>query len=294
MKQGFSSKPRYTFGVLTTVAKDLFRSRYHAELLSGIFRRLAGLGHGLKLFTLPLRPYHSLDEILQEQGLDGLLILTWRWVHPGIARLIETTRHERVLVFNDPVPGLRVNHVYTDVAAGMVQAVAHLIKKKYRKIGMLHGPAEIPFQIGKKTVRVPFIDTRLKEKGFIRALKAKGVPYHRRWIRAGKANSEVEGYRVMKQWLREKKLPDAILCGNDDLAFGALTALQETGRKIAVIGFDDLERAKSFTPSLTTVRQPLVRMGEDAAGILIAQREASSPAIVSRRYLPKLIVRKSA
>ncbi len=294
MRKGFSQKPRYTFGVLTTVAKDPFRSRYHAELLSGIFRRLAASGHGLKIFAPPLRPYRSLDEILRGQDLDGLLVLTWRWIHPEVARLIETARHERVLVFNDPVPGLRVNHVYTDVAAGMAQAVAHLLKKKYRRIGMLRGPAEIPFRTGKKTVRVPFIDTRLKEHGFIRALKAKGISCDRRWIRAGKANSEAEGHRVMKQWLREKKLPEAIVCGNDDLAFGALAALRRTGRKIAVIGFDDLERAKSFSPPLTTVRQPLVRMGMDAAGILIRQRETSAPEILSRRYLPKLIVRKSA
>lgn len=294
MKQGFSSKPRFTFGVLTTVAKDVFRSRYHAELLSGLFRRFSASGHELKIFTLSHRPYHSLDEILREHNLDGLLILTWRWIHPGIAHLIETTRHERVLVFNDPVPGLRINHVYTDIGAGMAQAVGHLLKKKYRKIGMLHGPSEIPFRIGKKIVRVPFIDTQLKEKGFRQALRAKGVAWNRHWIRAGKANSEAEGYRVMKQWLREEKLPEAILCGNDELAFGALAALRETGRKMAVIGFDDLERAKSFTPPLTTVRQPLVRMAEDAAGILIGQRESSAPKIVSRRYLPRLIVRKTA
>ena len=249
MKQGFSSKPRYTFGVLTTVAKDIFRSRYHAELLSGIFSRLGTLGHELKIFTLPAQPYHSLAGILQGHGLDGLLILTWRWIHPEIARLVETTRHDRVLVFNDPLPGIRVNHVYTDIAAGMAQAVGHLTKKNYRKIGMLHGPLEIPFRIGKKETRVPFIDTQLKEKGFLRALRKRRVPCNRRWIRAGAANSEAEGFRVMEKWLREKDLPEAIICGNDDLAFGALTALRGTGRNIAVIGFDDVERAKSSTPS---------------------------------------------
>lgn len=294
MTRGFSTKPRYTFGILTTVAKDVFRSRYHAELLSGLFRRFAASGHGLKIFTPSRASYSSLDEILIGHGLDGLLILTWRWIRPDIAHLVETDKHERVLVFNDPLPGLRVNCIYTDVAAGMKQAVDYLAKRPCRKIGMIHGPMDVPFKVGAKTVRVPFIDTRLKADGFIRALKTKGVPCDRRWIRAGKANSEAEGYRVMRRWLREKKLPEAVVCGNDDLAFGALKALREVKKTMPVTGFDDVERAKSFSPPLTTIRQPLVRMAAEAAAILLRQREASYPKIISRRYLPRLIVRKTA
>lgn len=285
---------RYTFGILTTVAKDIFRSNYHAELLSGIFRRAAGLGHAVKIFTPRAVPYHSLDEILLERELDGLLILTWRWIHPDIARLIETTRHDRVLVFNDPVPGLRVHHLYTDIAAGMRLAVGHLRKKKYHRIGMLHGPLEIPFQAGNRTIKVPFTDTQLKEKGFLQALRSKRVASNRSWIRSGKANTEAEGYRVMKSWLCEERLPEALVCGNDDLAFGALKAVRESSKKMAVIGFDDHERAKSFCPPLTTIRQPLVQMAGDAVALLVRQLEKPSVQIISRRYMPKLILRKTA
>ncbi len=298
MKQGFSSKPRYTFGILTTVAKDIFRSRYHAGLLSGIFRRLGTLGHELKVFTLPARPYRSLDGILLEHDLDALMILTWRWIHPEIARLIETTRHDRVLVFNDPLPGLRVHQVYTDIAAGMAQAVGYLAKKKYRTIGMLHGPKDVTFKEDGKIRKLPFIDTCLKENAFATALKTKKIPVKRTWIRAGEANSEAEGYRLMKRWLREKKLPRAIVCGNDDLAFGAIKAIQGAGldcpADIAVTGFDDNEQAKSFTVPLTTVRQPLARMGADAVDILLAGLAGSSACPVRKSYPPELIVRKSA
>ena len=248
----------------------------------------------LKIIMMPSRPYKSLREILPRHGVDGLLILTWRWIHHEIARLIETSHHEHILLFNDPIPGLKVNNLYTDTDAGLAQAVAHLVKKGRRKIGMLHGPWEVTFQEGKKKIKVPFIDTQLKVRGFLRALKAKHIRSEQAWLRSGAANSEAEGYRVMEKWLREKDLPEAIVCGNDDLAFGALRALKESGKRMAVIGFDDNERAKSLSPPLTTVRQPLKKMGKDAVDILIRQIEGPSLGPISRKYLPKLIIRKTA
>ena len=296
-KSFLASKRFYIFGILTTPAKDIFHSNYHRGLLSGILPRIKTLKGRLKIIMMPSHSYKSLQEILAENGLDGLLILTWRWIHPSIAKLLETTSHSRVLVVNDPVPGLRVNCLYTDTDAGMAQAVAHLFKKGRRKIGMLHGPWEVPFKVGKRKVKVPFIDTRLKAQGFLRALKTRRIPCDQTWLRSGTANSEAEGYRVMKKWLGEKNFPEAIVCGNDDLAFGALKALKEAGRRVpqdvAVIGFDDNERAKSFSPPLTTVRQPLGQMGKDAVDILVRQIDRPSPGPISKKYLPRLIVRKT-
>ena len=292
-----TKKYSYTFGILTTPAKNIFHSNYHRGLLSGIVPRVKAVKGRLKIIMMPSRPYKSLDQILTEHGLDGLLILTWRWIHPSIARLVEKTRHPRVLVVNDPVPGIGVNNLYTDTDAGMAQAVAHLVKKGRRKIGMLHGPWEVPFKVGQRKVKVPFVDTRLKEQGFLKALKAKRVPVNKKWIRSGDANTEHEGYRVMKKWLREKNLPGAIVCGNDDLAFGVLKALKEAGTRvpqdIAVIGFDDNERAKKSKPPLTTVCQPLAQMGKDAVDILVRRIKNPASPVVSRKYPPKFIARKT-
>ncbi|MFA5159860.1 MAG: hypothetical protein WC484_05075, partial [Candidatus Omnitrophota bacterium] len=182
-----AKKYSYTFGILTTPAKDIFHSNYHLGLLSGIVPRIKAVKGRLKIIMMPSRSYRSLDQILRHHDLDGLFILTWRWIHPEVARLIETSRHERVLVFNDPVPGLGVNSLYTDTDAGMARAVAHLVKNGHRKIGMLHGPMSVSFKIGAKKACVPFIDTRLKEQGFFRALRARRVPVNKKWIRSGDA-----------------------------------------------------------------------------------------------------------
>lgn len=286
------------FGILTTPAKDIFHSNYHRGLLSGILPRMKALGGRLKIVMMPARPYRDLDEILEKNGLNGLMILTWRWIHPSIARLIETSRHAKVLVVNDPVPGIQVNCLYTDADAGMAQAVAHLARKNRRRIGMLHGPWEVSFKSGRKKIKVPFIDTRLKVQGFLKALRVVHVRCDRSLLRSGNANSESEGYRVTKDWLGEDDFPDAIICGNDDLAFGALRALKGAGKRVprdvAVIGFDDIARAKSFSPPLTTIRQPLRRIGKDAVDILAARIASPFRPVVFRQYAPRLIVRKTA
>lgn len=294
------SRPKsiYTFGILTTAAKDIFHSRYHAELLTGIFHEAGSLGHELKMIIHPTKKYSSLEQILQTHSLDGLLILTWRWIHPAFAKLIENQWHHRVLVFNDPLPHLRVHALFTDVDAGMTQAVSHLAKKGHREIGMIHGPRDVVFKIGTRKTKSPFIDTHLKRQGFLKAVKERKLSFRETWIRETSANTETEGYRIMKKWLREKKIPRALVCGNDDLALGALKALQETGEKalrdFSVIGFDDNEQAKHSRPPLTTLRQPLLKMGRDAVRILLKAVRDPRKKIVSRTYSPELIIRQTA
>lgn len=287
----------YTFGILTTVAKDIFHSSYHAELLSGIFHKLGLLGHELKIIAASHQPYSSLDQILQNHGLHGLFVLTWRWIHPGFAKLIETTAHERVLVFNDPVSNLRCNIVYTDIEKGMSQAVSHLVRRGYRKIGMLHGPEYVVFKRNGEKTKTLFVDTVLKKESFMKIMKTKRLSVKEPWIRQALANSESEGCRVMKQWLRQTRLPEAIVCGNDDLAFGVLAALKQAGRgvpeDVAVMGFDGNNHARHFRPPLTTIRQPLFRMAQDAVDILIKNVETSGLSPVAKKYPPKLIIRKT-
>lgn len=302
---------RRTLGILTTPQKDIFHSHYHAGLLAGIFRRCKKTKTCLKIIMLPPGGFSGLSPFFHQHALDGLMILTWRWIHPEIAKLIEKTRDNRILVVNDPLPELGVNIVYTDADAGIRLAVRHLVGKGIRKIGIVHGPLEVPFYqtkgtgLGKqrrpvpgKKILIPFIDTRLKKNAFISALRSKKIPVKRSWIRSTSANSEAEGFRIMKKWLREKKLPEAVLCGNDDLAFGVVKAIKNVGlhcpKDLAVIGFDDNDRAGIFAPPLTTVRQPLTRMGKDAVDILLARIARLFAQPIRKKYPPELIVRKTA
>ncbi len=281
-------------GILTTPAKNIFHSNYHLALLSGIRPAIKSARARLKIIMMPEKSYEALDEILCENKVDGLLILTWRWIHPSIAKLIETQKNNRVLAVNDPVENLQVHNLYTDTDYGMSLAVNRLKEKGFKKIGMLHGPFDVLFKVNGRVRKSPFIDTQLKINGLLRALRLQKIKVNKNWFRGSTANSETEGYKVCRKWFLEKNIPEAVVCGNDDLAFGALRASRELRKKIAVIGFDDNEHAAKFNPPLTTVKQPLKQIGKDAVDILIKSMRKPNFAIVSRKYSPELIARKSA
>ena len=92
-------------------------------------------------------------------------------------------------------------------------------------------------------------------------------------------------------------LPDAIVCGNDQMAIGAMRELQAAGIQIpadiAVVGFDDIHLGALLTPSLTTVRQPMRLLGERACAWLLKRiADPTLPRMVER--LPtELVVRES-
>jgi LacI family transcriptional regulator len=92
-------------------------------------------------------------------------------------------------------------------------------------------------------------------------------------------------------------LPDAIVCGNDQMAIGAMRELQAAGIRVpadvAVAGFDDIHLGAMLAPPLTTVRQPMRLLGERACSCLLER--IADPALPRRaeRLPTELIVRES-
>ena len=84
---------------------------------------------------------------------------------------------------------------------------------------------------------------------------------------------------------------------NDISALGAVNAFQEAGLHVpddvSVVGLDDIEIAIHYSPSLTTVRQPLLKMGEVAARVLLERLEGSSENPAEILIEPELVIRKS-
>jgi LacI family transcriptional regulator len=105
------------------------------------------------------------------------------------------------------------------------------------------------------------------------------------------------GYPFAQQLLARKKPFTALFAYNDISAIGAIRAFQEKGLRvpqdISVIGFDDIPGAAFHFPSLTTVRQPLVRMGQVAAQILLERIEGKRDYPAQVAIEPELIVRES-
>ncbi len=105
------------------------------------------------------------------------------------------------------------------------------------------------------------------------------------------------GYPFAKQLLARQQPFTALFAYNDISALGSIRAIQDSGLRvpedISVIGFDDIQIAVHANPSLTTVRQPLQKVGEIAARTLIDQIEGREEYLPEILIEPELVVRKS-
>jgi LacI family transcriptional regulator len=107
-----------------------------------------------------------------------------------------------------------------------------------------------------------------------------------------------EGYIACSQLLKSSQGFTALVAFNDLSAIGAINALRDAGKRIpedvSVIGFDDIQAASIIQPALTTIRQPLERMGMLAATEILARIE--NPAMEPRNILlkPELMIRQSS
>jgi LacI family transcriptional regulator len=105
------------------------------------------------------------------------------------------------------------------------------------------------------------------------------------------------GYPFARQLLARKKPFTALFAYNDHSALGAIRAFQEAGLRvpqdISVVGFDDIPGVAYHNPSLTTVRQPLSRIGQVAAQTLVERLEGKKEYPSEIAIEPELIARES-
>src|SRR5207249_4133524 len=105
------------------------------------------------------------------------------------------------------------------------------------------------------------------------------------------------GYPFAKQLLARKQPFTALFAYNDISAIGSLWAFHEAGLRvpedISVVGFDDIPGAAYANPGLTTVRQPLIRMGQIAAQTVVDQIEGRGEYVPEIAIEPEFVVRES-
>jgi LacI family transcriptional regulator len=106
------------------------------------------------------------------------------------------------------------------------------------------------------------------------------------------------GYEITSHLLQNvDSPPTAIFASNDLSAFGAMAAARECGLRIpddiSIIGFDDIPQASLVYPKLTTVRQPLVEMGQVAVKMLMERIEDQSRPPQQVALATQLVIRDS-
>jgi DNA-binding LacI/PurR family transcriptional regulator len=100
---------------------------------------------------------------------------------------------------------------------------------------------------------------------------------------------------AMDEFLRRKKLPTAIFCQSDEMAFGAIKSIRKKGLRvpedISVIGYDDHEFAATL--GLTTVAQPVKFLGQLAASQIMVKIEKPDSNSAQMKVPTALVIRDS-
>ena len=181
-------------------------------------------------------------------------------------------------------PLARCPSVLIDGKTAMKNLVSHMIE--------VHHIQDFAF------VRGPFgvADADGRFQGYMEALSEYGLAVRQDRIFWGDFSYEA-GRQAVFEWSRAKqKFPRAVICSNDEMAMGTLSALREIGLKVpedvTVTGFDDIEQAFHQRPALTTAHQPIFDLAYRAGEILLDMLEGKPIAFQTYLDAP-VILRRS-
>jgi LacI family transcriptional regulator len=202
-------------------------------------------------------------EAIERKGVTTFLRSRVDGVLASISKETTTVDHFKeikrrrvpLILFDRVNDDVMVPSVIVDDFKGAFNATQHLIEQGCKRIVHLAGPQN-----------VTIFHQRIK--GYKKALEQNGFPVKEDRIVFGKLSIE-SGYKCMMQLLGSGINPDGVFAVEDFTALGAMKALKETGKEmpddVAIIGFATEAFGEYITPSLSTVDQETIKMGEKAA-----------------------------
>jgi DNA-binding LacI/PurR family transcriptional regulator len=258
--------------VITQPSGQVFSDPFFPRLLRGISSTLTARDRQLIL----MMPESAADErrvgdYLTAGHVDGALLVSLHEDDPLPARL--TTAGVPIVLVGRPPKGSRVSYVDVDNRQGAQSAVAHLIASGRRVIATITGLLDT----------APGIDRR---QGYRDAIDEGGLKLDRSLEAQGGFTAE-GATAAMAHLLEIHPDIDGVFAASDQMAASAMSVITASGRTVprdvAIVGFDDAALARSTTPQLTSVRQPIEEMGHEMARLLVEAVDASDP--VPRRVI---------
>jgi DNA-binding LacI/PurR family transcriptional regulator len=241
-------------------------------LLQGIARATEAAGSSLLL--IPARECGTPGDLLRDAVVDGFCLYSLSDGHPAVATVVE--RGLPSVVVDEPrTAGL--HFVGIDDRGGARAMARHLVDLGHRRFGVIldrvTGDGVTGFVDASRLAGASYRVTRERMAGYADELTAAGIGLHEVPVVEAASNARDQGAARARELLERDPDVTAIVAMTDQLAFGALDVLHERGvavpGAVSVVGFDDVPEAATSDPPLTTVRQPLLRKGEEAGRLLV-------------------------
>ncbi len=272
-------------GLVVNESNDhLFSDPYFAEVARGAHDALSDADVAMVL-TLAgdARERDRLID-LAALRLDGLLVIHGH-SDLELVRGIERVHVPAVFSGRVPITGeSTVWYVDADNRGGARTATEHLLARGCRRVATITGPRDM----------AAGHDRHL---GWVDAVTAAGLAPSDQHVAVGDFSTD-SGRAAMQQLLADVPDLDGVYVANDLMALGALAVLAESGRSVpgdvAVVGFDDVEAARTSSPPLTTVSQPMADIGRRMAELLLQQLGDPELDPVHEVLPTTLVVRASA
>lgn len=275
--QGLASQKSNTIMVVVPVISNYF----FMEVLSGIQDWMSEQNYELNIYNISPNQDISaqVENVLKKRQADGYLFIS---IHLSDAEWEQLKKYQLpVTLLDEYYKGF--DCVSVDNTQGAYRATKSLLERGFKRIAVVSAL---------ETSR-PILD---RLKGYKKALKEFKIPFNPALVVKGDSMNrdgftERAGFEAMRKILNLVPAPEACVCASDIQAVGALKAMQDSGKRIPIIGYDDIELAEYM--GLSTIRQPMRDMGYFAAQNLIERINNPEKAVTQTIYTPELINRAS-
>lgn len=272
-------KRTYTIGVIAAEIGD----PYGSLVIRGIERYLRDKDFFF-LTTIHRHEKELLEKharLLLERGAEGFITVDTSVREPLHLPTVAVAGHRSV----EGVTNITIDH-----QTAVLSVLQHLTALGHRDIAFMKGPASSS-------------DTEERWASIVAVASKLGIPIRPELVVAlddkegNAARTPEYGYPFAEELLRRGRPFTAVFAYNDNSAIAAMRMIQDAGLRVpedvSVVGFDDIQAASFTNPPLTTVRQPLEKMGEIAASTILDRIAASGDYVGHIAIKAEFVVRKS-
>ena len=273
-----------TIGIALSASQNYFKDTFFLDLLAGISVSLSKVGYDLAI-SVALDAEHEIDSLhrmVQGKRVDGMILTLTKAIDKRISYLLN--QNFPFVLYGrtkDPRP-----HAFLDIDGELAfrEACKSLIELGHTRIALINGEPEYMFPI-------------FCLEGYRNGLKSGGLPFDPELVKEWRHQDiQLSSFQQTLALMKLPQPPTAILF-HTETAAGILQALKKinlkVGEDISLVGYDDLEIAKTNIPPLTVMRPPGRNAGEQLVGMLMEVIDGRSPDELHKIWQAEMVLRQS-
>ncbi|WP_164670521.1 LacI family DNA-binding transcriptional regulator [Virgibacillus doumboii] len=232
---------------------------FYSEIINGIETTALSHNYNILLCETDSNPEREniYFDLVRKKMADGIISMD---PAVNIDTLTELAERHAIIQCSEYAVDSGIPYVTIDNELAAYRAVKHLIKIGHEKIALINSDEK-------------YLYARQRRLGYMKALEEHDIPVDNNYIFHTHQLGFEHGQQAMRKIISLNDRPTAVFAVSDMLAIGALKEINSNGLNvpddIAVVGFDKIDFSNMTHPTLTTIAQPMYRMGTIAAEMLI-------------------------